>query len=136
MRKGGFVISPDPWENGGEGWKSEHPFISFVVGNNYKLLKPRRIDCIWVKRIDGLIPVLDLETGQCKKKFHRCKFLGMSSECDWLPERLLCHDKDAKECNLAIFVGRPKGEEDLFMFFAISAEDDNTHPLFEDDFDL
>ena len=131
------MVSTDSWEDSGESWKSEYPFISFIIGNNYKFLKPRIIVCMRVKSMEGLVPLIDLDCSQVEKKFSKCQFLGLSSECDWLSEKLVSSNEiKIKECNWAIFVGRPEGEEDLFVFFVISAKDNNGHPLFWDDFDI
>ena len=126
----------EPWEDDEDWWKGGNPFISLIVGKNYKLSEPRIIDCLWVKKMNGLVPVLNEDYHQYKKKFRKVIFLGVSSDCDWLPDEMMVQDeKKIKEVDFGVFVGIPKGEEENYLFFAKQVEDDEGTPLFWECFD-
>ena len=123
-----------PWEMDPDWWREENCFTSFIVGGNYRFLESRVVDCLLVRKMMGLAPLLDTNYKQFQKKFRKCVFLGVSSDCDWLPDEMLVEgDIEVKEVNLGVFVGMPEKEKNYYLFFAEQAEDDNGFPLFEDD---
>lgn len=131
----------DPWESGDEDWwKGGNPFISFEVGKQYKFFSgPRILECLQVREMRGLTPMLDPSYKHFKKKFYRFTFLGVSSECDWLPDEMTTEDEygnksTIKEVDFGVFAGMSKGEKEFYIFFTQRAKDDDGHPLFEDGF--